>query len=263
MPCVLRVSCVLCIRYAKLCFDNGQQTSPPPPSPPSSIFLQRPFLSSESSVDPLWFKALYIGHWTHDQSIVAEWPRQATYSPIAKFAIASIDVATCATPIVGGASAPITPEAPEIMVLALLADPILLTPGLGKLSPCSTAHHGRQQVVLQVVSRTLLAGPHIFWVMLLRRLKLHHLLIRLALQSLRSLPHPSLLADQLEVLLDVLLCPVFCLEACAPPWHAHALCAWPWDATLDTGHSSRSGARCSTPWLSVLLASDAAHHSTT
>ena len=153
MPCVLRVSCVLCIRYAKLCFDNGQQTSPPPQSP-SSIFLQRPFLSSESSVDsessidPLWFKALYIGHWTHDQSIVAEWPWQATYSPIAKFVIASIDVATCATPIVGGASAPITPQAPEIMVLALLADPILLTPGLGKLSPCSTAHHRTQQVVL-------------------------------------------------------------------------------------------------------------------
>ena len=83
------------------------------------------------------------------------------------------------------------------------------------------------------------------------------LLIRFALQSLRILPHPSSLADQLEVLLDLLRCPVFCLAACAPPWHALALCAWPWNATLDTGQSSSAGARCSTPWLGVLLASDA------
>ena len=107
------------------------------------------------------------------RSIVAERPRQAAYKPIAKFPIATIEVATFATPIVGGTSGPIAPAAKaHIVVLALRADPIALAfpPRLGKRSPFPAAYHAAHQVVLQVQGGALAAAPQISWGMLLRRL---------------------------------------------------------------------------------------------
>ena len=194
----------------------------------------------------LGLQSLYTGHCTFTPSKVVEWPRQATTGPIAKHSAAKIYVATFATPIVGGARFPITPPAkPLIVVLALGADPISFgfPPRLGKRTPFPAACHTTQQVVPHVQGRALTAGPHFFGSMLRRWLWQCCLLLRLVLESLRTLPHSSDLANELVQSLHVLLCPVSCPATLAPPWHVPALCALPWDAARDTGHSSSSGAR--------------------
>ena len=97
----------------------------------------------ESSVDSVMARSCPVAqstvHRTLDTpSIVVERPRPAAYPPIAKFPIATIDVATFATPIVAGASSPVAPPAKApIVVLAYGADPIALAfpPRLGKRTP--------------------------------------------------------------------------------------------------------------------------------
>ena len=106
-------------------------------------------------------------------SIVLERPRQAAYKPIANFPIATIEVAASATPIIAGASGPITPPATApIVVLALRAHPIALVspPPLGKRTPFPAACHATHQVAPRVHGLALPAAPQMSWKMLLRRL---------------------------------------------------------------------------------------------
>ena len=201
---------------------------------------------------PLSLQALYTGHcpgtvhWTLDKNtlIIVEWPRQPAHRPIAKLPIAAVEVATSAGPVIGGARGPVTqPARPIIVILAHWADPVTLvcSPRLRKVTPLPAACHRTHQVVPCVVGRAPWAAPQISWRMLPRRLCLCLLQVRIALQSLCCLPHPSSLAHTLVVLLDVLRCLLFCTVALAPPWHLLALTAWPWDVIpLDTGHSSSS-----------------------
>ena len=98
-----------------------------------------------------------------------------------------------------------TPVKAPIVVLALISDPITLVspPRLGKRTPFPAACHATLQVVPRVHGPALPAAPQVSWKMLLKRLWLCCLLIRLALLSLRCLPHPSSLAHQLVLLLGV------------------------------------------------------------
>ena len=106
-------------------------------------------------------------------SIVLEQPRPAAYKPIAKFPIATIEVAASATPIIAGASGPVTPPATApIVVLALRAHPIALVspPPLGKRTPFPAACHATHQVVPQVHGLALPTTPQMSWKMIFRRL---------------------------------------------------------------------------------------------
>ena len=59
--------------------------------------------------------ALCTGQWALD----SPWPRKSADRPIANRPIATIEVATCAAPVIGGASGPIAlPATAPIVVLA-------------------------------------------------------------------------------------------------------------------------------------------------